>query len=164
MQRFFRNIERYLLIIISILLVTDVILGIVARYVQFEVVFAEEIGKYLFIWLCTIGIAAAAKEKRHIRVTWFLEKLLLSSNFFWLFSQVCFLVLALFFTYWGVQLAYFHVVMNKSVMGFRFPMVFFSVSIPVGFGLTSVRILQNLYRILIKQENGPCLEKKEEGL
>ena len=59
----YHHTEGFLLFVLTILLVTDVLLGILARYVRFEIVFATELGKYLFIWLCAIGISAAAKDK-----------------------------------------------------------------------------------------------------
>jgi TRAP-type C4-dicarboxylate transport system permease small subunit len=56
------DIEGYLMILITTMLVIDVFLGILARFVHFQHVFATELGKYLFIWLCMIGISSAAKD------------------------------------------------------------------------------------------------------
>ena len=61
--------EALMLWIITVILLADVLLGILARYVQLEVVFADELGKYLFIWLCTVGVSAATKDNQHVRLT-----------------------------------------------------------------------------------------------
>ena len=59
----YKNTEGFLIVVFTFLLVTDVLAGILARYIKFEIVFANELGKYIFIWLCAIGISAAARDK-----------------------------------------------------------------------------------------------------
>ncbi len=44
-NNFFDEIEGYLMLIVTIMLVIDVFLGILARFVHFEHVFATELGK-----------------------------------------------------------------------------------------------------------------------
>ena len=47
----YEHTEGFLLVVLTIMLVMDVLLGILARYSPIEVVFATELGKYIFIWL-----------------------------------------------------------------------------------------------------------------
>ena len=142
--------EGFLMVVFTLMLLTDVLLGIMARYVQFEVVFATELGKYIFIWLCCIGISSAAKDHQHIRLDYFAERLKIPHHHSWLISQFLFLVMSLVFTFLGAKLTISHIAMNKSAMGFQFPMFLFTAAIPVGFLLTSIRLIQDILRNLTK--------------
>jgi TRAP-type C4-dicarboxylate transport system permease small subunit len=124
-----------------------------ARYVNFDIVFADELGKYLFIWLCLIGISAAARDNQHIRLTYIAARLPVNQRLVDLTSQVLFLVFALLFLYWSARLTWMHLQMDKSVMGFRFPMFWFTLALPFGFGLTSLRLVQDIINKI--KQNGP---------
>ena len=151
-QKPFRIIPEYtegvLLAVLVTMLVADVLLGILARYIDVELVFAAEMGKYLFIWLCAVGISAAVKDSRHVRLTLFVTRLPVSPRMLWITSQSLFLVTALFFLFWGLRLTISHIAMGKSAMGFRFPMFVFTAAIPVGFGLTAVRLIEDIVNTL----------------
>lgn len=140
----YKNTEGVLLALLATLLVLDVLVGILARYVHLEVVFATELGKYIFIWLSCIGISAAAKDNHHIRLNFIVERLPIPRKVSWIISQLLFLFMALFFFYWGLQLTRMHYVMSKSAMGFNFPLFVFTAALPVGFAFTSIRLLNDL--------------------
>jgi len=136
--------ERILLLFLGVSLLVDILTGIVYRHVHFNTVFAEELGKYLFIWFCCIGIAAAAKDEQHIRVDFFSKKLPLNPKIVWLTSQVLFLCFAGFFFYVGLTLTLMHYSMETSAPGFNFPMFVFIAAMPFGYGLTCIRVVQNI--------------------
>lgn len=142
--RIYHDIEKIMIFIFAGLLVLDVLAGILARHVHFEVVFATELGKYLFIWLCAIGIAAAARDHKHIRLTFFVERFPILPRISWIISQVLFLCCALFLFYWGLQLTLMQFSMQKSTMGFQFPLYIFTAALPAGFLLTAFRIISDI--------------------
>ncbi|MDA0193719.1 MAG: TRAP transporter small permease [Bacteroidetes bacterium] len=150
LRRLFDNLEKVLLVIFAILLLTDVLIGILARYIRLDVVFATELGKYLFIWLCMIGISAAAKDNQHIRLNYLIEKVLINRKITWVISQILFLIFALSFFFWGVQLTLSHLGTQQSAVGFSFPMYLFTAALPVGFGLTAIRIIADIFHVLKK--------------
>lgn len=157
--------EGFLLAALVLMLVADVLLGILARYIQFEVVFATELGKYIFIWLCAIGISAAAKDNQHVRLSFFVEKLPVDRKVTWVFSQVIFLIFTLFFFYWGAKLTLMHIALDKSAMGFHFPMFVFTAALPIGFALTSLRlVLDIISSIRGSYETPPWDNQKSTGL
>jgi TRAP-type C4-dicarboxylate transport system permease small subunit len=152
----YRNIEVVLIIIFTFLLVFDVLLGILARYVHFDVVFSTELGKYLFIWLCAVGISAAAKDHKHIRLTYFVERIPVASKITWILSQILFLACVIFFFYWSLQLTIMQFKMEKSAMGFQFPMFWFTSALPIGFGLTGIRIIEDIiHKVKNKNQINP---------
>ena len=142
--------EVILLWIFTIMLLSDVLLGILARYVDFPVVFADELGKYLFIWLCMIGISAATKDNQHVRLNFIAARLPVNPGILRAISQLFFLAFTLFYCYWTFTLVRMHFLMDKSVMGFRFPMYLFTAALPVGFALTSIRLIEDIIRVFRK--------------
>ena len=153
--------EGFLLVTFTVLLVIDVFLGIMARYVHFEVVFATELGKYLFIWLCAVGISAAARENQHVRIHFVARRLPVDPKISWIVSQTIFLLFSIFFLIWGTRLTLMHINMKKLVVGFNFPMYVFTAALPVGFGLTALRLLRN---ILFTLKAGPGTDPWENPL
>ncbi len=157
--------EIFLLVIFSLMLVVDVLLGILARFVRFEVVFATELGKYLFIWLCAVGISAAAKDNQHVRINFIVSALPVGRRVTWVISQVLFLIFSLFFLYLGTRLTWMHIEMNKSAMGFNFPMYVFTAAIPVGFALTSWRLARDIVWCFSKAPDyQPWQEQEPQGI
>ena len=140
----YRNTEGFLISVFTLMLVTDVLAGILARYVKFEIVFATELGKYIFIWLCAIGISAAAKDNQHVRISLVAEKLPVSRRISWILSQVLFLLFSLLFFYIGFRLTWMQYIMQKSAMGFNFPMYLFTAALPAGFALTAIRLVADI--------------------
>jgi TRAP-type C4-dicarboxylate transport system permease small subunit len=127
------------------MLVVDVLIGILARFVHFQNVFATELGKYLFIWLCLIGISAAAKDNQHIRISFFVVRLPINPKITWILSQFIFLVFSILMFYVGLRLTWMHFSMGKSAVGFNFPMYVFTAALPLGFLLTSLRLFKDIF-------------------
>jgi TRAP-type C4-dicarboxylate transport system permease small subunit len=150
LQMVYRYPEGFLMTVLTFLLVTDVLLGILARFVHFEVVFATELGKYLFIWLCAIGISAAAKDNQHVRIHFIVTRLPINPKITWIFTQLLFLIFSFFLLYWGFRLTVMHYQMHKLAMGFHFPMFIFTAALPVGFALTSFRLTRDILTTLKK--------------
>lgn len=150
--------------VFAAMLVTDVFLGILSRFVQFDIVFATELGKYLFIWLCAIGISAAAKDNQHVRINFIAEKLSVGPKTMWVISQFLFLVFSLTFFVLGIKLTFMHIELGKSAMGFNFPMYVFTAALPVGFGLTSLRLIINIIQTIKGSDQTPWESKIPEQL
>lgn len=152
----YQHAEGILLVVFAVMLVTDVMLGILARFVHFKIVFATELGKYIFIWLCAIGISAAAKDNQHVRINFLVNKLPLHPKISWILSQILFLIFSIILCFLGSQLTWMQFVMQKSVMGFQFPMFCFTAAIPIGFLLTSIRLIENIiHTVKSPDENNP---------
>lgn len=156
--------EIFLLVILVVMLVTDVLLGILARFVRFEVVFATELGKYLFIWLCAIGISAAARDNQHVRINFLVALLPVKRKITWIISQVFFLLFSVFFLYLGVRLTLMHFEMEKTAMGFNFPMYIFTAALPFGFFLTSVRLVIDILKSMSDPQHHPWESQIPQGL
>ncbi|HLF32936.1 MAG TPA: TRAP transporter small permease [Cyclobacteriaceae bacterium] len=144
LKALYEHTEGFMILVLCTLLVADVLLGILSRYIRFEVVFANELGKYLFIWLCAIGISAAAKDNQHVRINFIVERFPSYRKITWIVSQLLFLVFTLSFFFLGLKLTLMHLKMGKSAMGFDFPIYIFTAAVPIGFGLTSIRLIRDI--------------------
>jgi len=153
------HIEGVLLCILTLLLVVDVLLGILSRYIHFETVFATELGQYLFIWLGLVGVSAATRDRQHVRFNLISSRFGKFRRYSWLFSQFMFLFFALFFTYWGIQLMISHYELDKSTIGFEAPMYIFTAAIPVSFALTSIRLLLDIKKTLFSGKQDPWVNE-----
>ena len=140
--------ESFLLWIFTILLLADVLLGILARYIQLPAVFADELGKYLFIWLCAVGISAATKDDQHVRLNFIASRLPFSATFIRVTSQSVFLLFSVLMCWLSARLSWMHFMMSKTAMGFPFPMYLFTASLPAGFMLTSIRLIQDIAMVM----------------
>ena len=148
----FDHTEGFLLCVFGAMLVCDVLLGIMARYVRFDIVFATELGKYIFIWLCAIGISAAVRDNQHVRLDLVVSRLPIPKVVTWVISQLIFLGFSVIFFWLGLDLTINHYTMDRSTMGFDFPMYVFTAALPVGFGLTSIRLILDIVSVIRKNE------------
>jgi len=160
----YEHTEGMLLFALASMLVTDVFLGILTRFVQFNIVFATELGKYIFIWLCAIGISAAAKDNQHVRINYIAQKLPVNRKIMWVLSQSLFLAFSVTFLVMGIKLTLMHIYLGKSAMGFNFPMYVFTAALPVGFGLTSLRLIINIIQTIKGTNQAPWDSKTPEHL
>ena len=68
-------VERFC-VLLMVLLVFDVWLGVLARYViPFQMTFTEELARYIMIWMALIAISSGISHREHIGVLVIFERL-----------------------------------------------------------------------------------------
>lgn len=71
--------EKYLIMVILILLLIDVVTGVLFRYLRLPLYWAEEAARYLFVWLVMLGCVVGVEEKTHFSIDafykWFPKRL-----------------------------------------------------------------------------------------
>lgn len=74
--RFLRNIEEILCVILLSTIVIVTTMQVISRYLlDLPNGWAEELVRFLFIWLVFFGASAGVKRKSHIKVEFFLERM-----------------------------------------------------------------------------------------
>ena len=64
-----------LCVVLMVLLVVDVWLGVLARYVlPFQATFTEELARYLMIWMALLAVSSGISHREHIGVLIIFEK------------------------------------------------------------------------------------------
>ena len=161
-----KNLEPVLLVVSSIAMTAIVFIQVVMRYV-FKSAFpwAEEIARYLFIWIIYLGISYSCRTRRHVRVTFVINRLNETPRrVIILFGDLLFFIYCLFIVIYGVRLNINTHKLQQYAMSIRLPLVFLYSSVVVGAFLSAVRLVQNMAN-KIRNWNAPMetFERLEAG-
>ncbi len=147
-QRIDRDAERWALLVFYVMLVVTMAVEVIRREVfAYSSIWGEEIVRYSFIYLAWIGAAAAVKERAHIRIDVLLHyvgprlKALI-----YIFGDLVMFGVALVALYWSLETVHVSAKFGSVSHGLRVSMVWFLMSVPVGFGLMIVRLVQSFLR------------------
>ena len=110
-------------------------------------VWTEEISRYIFIWITYLALCVAIKKRSSIRVDIIYEKLPQRwKEISWIVVDGCFLLLTLVIaiTGWGQieRLSQF----PQYTTALRIPYLIPYLILPIGFGLMSLRLLQDMWK------------------
>ena len=159
MKKIWRQLDRFEEYTLAASLVVTVVLvfyQVMMRYVfNQSPSWTEELVRFIFIWQIWLGASFAAKNQKHIRVEiiyqyWspkarrYLEVLVL----------VLWLAMTMFLTINGGTLV--QKIMKRQALspGLSLPMEYVYASLPVGCGLLSLRLLQQLYHEIAALRGG----------
>ncbi|ADC52296.1 C4-dicarboxylate transport system (permease small protein) (plasmid) [Alkalihalophilus pseudofirmus OF4] len=141
-------IEEFLLVVLSIVMVTLIGMQVFMRYIMSSSLpWSEELARYCFIWLVYIGISYGVKRQRHIKVDVVLlllkdkAKVLLG-----IMANILFLGFAIFVVIYGYDLSQRLLQFGQTATSVNIPMGFIYLATPVGMGLTAIRLLQQLVK------------------
>lgn len=135
-----RVVERACVVLL-LLLVLDVWLGVLARYVlPVSITFTEELARYLMIWMALLAISSAVVHRQHIGVGFLFERFPAGlrrwlSLGFSLIGCGFFVVLA----YYGSGMV--ERAMNRSTMIFGLPRGYAVAAVPVAALLAAVQLV-----------------------
>ena len=133
-------VERFCAILM-VLLVLDVWLGIVVRYViPLDLTFTEEAARYLMIWTALLAISAGISRRDHIGVMFLFEKLppTYCSLLLLAIDSIAFIFFGFLF-YYGVEFAMVGESRNSMIFGMSKFLPFLSV--PVASALACIQVL-----------------------
>ncbi|MER2089760.1 MAG: TRAP transporter small permease [Sporosarcina sp.] len=134
-------------IIISLFMITMsifIFVQVISRYVfGNSVTWTEEASRYLFIWLIFLTIGIGFKENKHISIDIILDlcppivqKIMKQIVYTLVFS------LSIFFVYEGYILVQQMMSFGQTSANMQIPMWFVYLALPVGFLLTTIRLIQ----------------------
>lgn len=144
-----KPVDSYVSFVLLALITIVMAMEVIARYIfndSFR--FASELSRYLFIWFTFISASYAITEKTHIRIEAFMklwpEKfhpyIKLLGNVLWFFFSV-------FIAYIGFQYSVNMLQNTTNVSSaMKIPMGFIYLSIPIGYALMALRLLQVEYK------------------
>lgn len=130
-----------------------VFFNVVLRYVfKSGASWAEELVKYLMIWITFIGSSICVRKYAHVSIDFFYEMLSVKNK---RVVAIIVGVISLFFTvnmaYYGSKLVLFSLSTGQVSPALQLPMWVPYVAIPLGFVLMSIRLLQNLFVLIFKR-------------
>ena len=154
--------ERAVLVISLALMVLVIFAQIVLRWFGAATVWAEELARYIMLYLRWIAASYAVKKDAHIRLTLLVEKVTGKKRDI---LEVVILGVWLIFAIWlmveGIFLLQKIDAMNQVSAAMRIPMVVPYASAPLGGLLMSVRLVQKIVETLRKLSDDSNYTKKE---
>ena len=141
-----KNLEPILLVISSISMTAVVFIQVVMRYVfNSAFAWAEEIARYLFIWIIYLGISYSCRTRRHVRVTFVVNRFRETPRrVIILLGDVLFFVYCVFIVIYGIRLNINTYKLQQYAMSMRLPLVFVYSSVVLGALLAALRLVQNI--------------------
>lgn len=130
-----------LIALVMVVLVADVWLGVVARYVlRVQIPWTEELARYLMIWAALLAISSGIARREHIGFRMLLERFpeAWQKTFLILFDMIAFALFAFFFIY-GIAMT--GTGAKQFAMIFGMSMAIPYASVPVASLLACVQIV-----------------------
>ncbi|UOQ45067.1 TRAP transporter small permease [Halobacillus salinarum] len=160
-----RRLEEVLLVLFSSVMVGVIFLQVVMRVSGNSLSWSEELGRYCFIWLVYIGISYGVKKQRHIKVE--VGLLLLKEKgklVVAMLANLLFLVFCFFVMYYGFDIASQLLSFGQKSPALHIPMGAVYMATPIGFGLSAIRLIQNLiaqFKMLIGKKEVEIADERE---
>lgn len=143
-----KNCERWLLLGFYSMIVVTIGTEVTRRFVlSYSSTWAEEVARYAFIYLVWIGVAAAVRDRGHIRIDVILgflgnrgkSVIYLIGDFVMLFVAV----LALYYSYETLAISMKY---GSVTHGLGVAQAWFLAAVPFGFCLVCFRLVQSIIR------------------
>lgn len=143
-----QNLERWLLLVFYAMIVMTISTEVVRRFVlSYSSIWAEEIARYAFIYLVWIGVAAAVRDRAHIRIDVLMQFLSARGKaFIYLLGDFVMLAVALLALYYSFETLTVSMKFGSVTHGLRIDQAWFLAAVPFGFTLTCIRLLQSIWR------------------
>lgn len=151
-----KNCERWLLLTFYSMIVVTIGTEVVRRFaLSYSSTWAEEIARYAFIYLVWIGVAAAVRDRGHIRIDVIMGFLgnrgkaviYLIGDFIMLFVSI----LALYYSFEVLSIS---MKFQSVTHGLRIEQAYFLAAVPIGFSLVTFRLVQSILRDLGNLRHG----------
>ena len=150
-MRYILLVEKYfeaffmVVLMFSISIITG--LQVFSRYVMDDAIsWSEEICRYMFIWMVFFGISYAIRQRRHIRILGIYS--VVPENVkkgLMILADLLFLFFVIMLAYNGGELCSKIFKLGQLTPSLEFSMAYIYASLPIGFSLAALRLVQGLY-------------------
>lgn len=157
-------IEKWVLIILTLIMVTVIAAQVFTRYVMGDALYwSEELGKFIFVWISWLGVSAGMKENEHIQVKLVHDALLKKGLVkpevgLELIMNLCWFITSAIVTYYGIEIV--EMQMNTGVYGAStgIPMWIPYLCVPISGFVVCIRLIGSLYgnvsALFLKRKEG----------
>ncbi|MDO6565165.1 TRAP transporter small permease [Amphritea sp. 1_MG-2023] len=140
--------ERWLCLMFYTLIVMTIVSEVVRRFgLSYSSIWGEELARYSFVFLAWFGAALAIRNRSHIRIDVLLNALgRRGKAVLYLFGDLASLVLALAALWISIEPVLLSIEFGSVTEGLRISKAWFLISVPLGFTLIVLRLLQSMWR------------------
>ena len=145
---FFEDFEEKALTVILSIMVLTIFMATFFRFTKIMIIpWAEELARYLMIWLVFLGIGAGAKTNRHFTVDNLVNAFpAFTHKTFFIIRTAIIVIYCGFISYVGFSLINSLRIMGQTSPALRVPIWFIYSAIPIGLLLMIVRTIQYAIR------------------
>ena len=140
------KLEIFICVILMSVMAVLLNVQVFMRYVmRNSLSWTEELARYAFIWLVYIGISYGAKISKHIRIEAALGLFPKKTRpYAVLLGEVIFMCFSIYICYRGWDIVQRQIRLGQISPAMRIPMWIVYAAPMVGFGLTALRVAQNI--------------------
>jgi TRAP-type transport system small permease protein len=141
LERAFVRVNEALVVLLMMAMTALVLLNVVTRYgFQFSVTWAEELSRFLMIWVTYLGAGLALRQGNHVAFE-YLQSLLPERTVVWLRTLIAvgILVFLAFLAYYGWEFSQLTMRQRSAVLGLQRGIV--GLAIPVGAAVLGMHLL-----------------------
>lgn len=140
-----RHLEDVICCSLLVIMASVIFLQVITRSLNFSLSWTEELARFCLIWLVYIGVSFAAAKKKHIQIDAFANYLSKrEQQYLALFSEGVFYLFACIILFLSTQMVMDLYLLGQTSPALGLPMWIVYLAAPVGFALTSLRLLQHL--------------------
>ena len=143
-----RDGERYLLLVFYTMIVLVIGVEVTRRFaLQAASLWGEEIARYSLIYLIWIGASYAVRTRTHIRID-IVQGFIPTRHHIWIYmlgdvATLLFVLIAFYYSIWPIVSA---IQFGTVTEGLRVSKAYALLALPLGFSMTTIRVVQNLVR------------------
>ena len=143
-----KNCERWLLLAFYSMIVVTIGTEVIRRFaLSYSSTWAEEVARYAFIYLVWIGVAAAVRDRGHIRIDVIMQFLgNRSKAAVYIIGDFVMLFVAVLALYYSFETLSISMKFQSVTHGLRIEQAWFLAAVPFGFSLVCFRLVQSIIR------------------
>ncbi len=143
-----KNVERWLLLVFYSMIVATIAIEVLRRFgLSYSSIWGEEVARYSFIYLVWIGVAAAVRDRAHIRIDVIMQFLSARGKaVIYLLGDFIMLAVALLALFYSLETLATSIKFGSVTHGLRIDLAWFLAAVPFGFTLIFLRLLQSIWR------------------
>ena len=150
-MKWFRLLDKYLeptLIVIAISMMTTLLcLQIALRLFDATIAWAEELARYLFVWVMYLSISYCIRDDRHIRIRVFIDKLPGNwTQFSLIVSDLIYLAFSATVAWFGFKVINRSLQLGQIAPAMEIPIACLYASVLVCAILSCVRLVTSIYQ------------------
>jgi TRAP-type C4-dicarboxylate transport system permease small subunit len=153
------NVEYWLSFFFYSFLTLIIVIEVFRRYaLNSSTSYGEEYARYAFVWLAYIATARGVRNRSHLSIDMLRERFGRTGRFtLYLFSDFCFLALALVILYTSTQFVVGGIRFDQRFTGSDLPLWLATSAVPVAWLLVCVRVVQRSVALVRAYRSGSPL-------
>lgn len=154
-----QHVEYWLSFFFYSFLTLIIVIEVFRRYaLNSSSIFGEEFARYAFIWLAYVATSRGVRNRTHLSIDMLRDRFGRSGKFvLYLFSDVCFLTLAVVVVYTSAQFVIGGIRFDQRFTGSDLPLWLATSAVPVGWSLVCLRVVQRSVALVRTYRSGAPL-------